>query len=627
MVRPIEPRSGERSYEGESRNQLHSAAQNFLYGGWLSGYDKGLRHLAVATAPTPTSCGFGCEIPPPKTEMLRRFAFLALGLLAPLAAADEPLPADQFWAEKGEPLLKKFCADCHSGAEAEGEFDLERYTSAEAMRGDRISWNKARKQVAFGAMPPDDVERPNNKERKLLVEAIDRALGEAGGCDLEYKPAAVTARRLNREEYNRTVRDLLSVDLRPAEAFPSDEVGDGFDNNADVLTLPPLLLEKYLDAAEQLADAAIITPEEQKELEIHQDIGGDGLTPTGPVKLDSFVRYQMSPGGSVSAEFTLPAHGKYRVTLSVYTEDTSPFDLPLELVYEAGDGKPPEVLESFAWSDPVQNRFRKDFEFPAGKLKLTARLPEGAKATGEAKGENNRRPPEPVAVISQIRVDGPQEWKDSMLPAPHQQLVTVKPQGRIGVREAAEQVLLQFARRAFRNSVTCDDVKPYVDMVVLAKERGLPYERGLEIATSAILVSPKFLYRIEAVPADAKPGSVVPLDDYQLASRLSYFLWSSAPDAALLDLADRGELQKDDVLRAQVERMLRDPRADSLFDNFAAQWLGLRNLAGTTPNVERYPAFNEDLRVTCCGRPNSCSSIFCAATAAPWNCLTAAAPF
>ncbi len=320
------------------------------------------------------------------------------------------------------------------GENAEGEFDLARFQDAASIREDRPQWTKARKQVSFGAMPPEDAELPSAQDRAKLVSIIDALLGDAGGCDLEARDESVTARRLNRTEYNRTIRDLIGLDLRPADAFPSDEVGDGFDNNANVLTLPPLLLERYLDAAEQIANAAIITPQERADLELHQEIGGDALKSEGPVNRDSFVRHRISPGGSLSARFKIPVPGKYRVSISLYTIDTSTFDAPLELCNAAG-----EVLHRFEFKQPVEGRLRQDFEFPAGELGLTIRLPEQAKVTHEAKGEDGKPGAKEVATVTEIRVDGPREWTDSMLPEHHRKIVIEKPGKNLSTEAAAEK--------------------------------------------------------------------------------------------------------------------------------------------------------------------------------------------
>jgi hypothetical protein len=488
-------------------------------------------------------------------------------------------------------LWKTYCYQCHANGLSEGEVDLGGMFNPDAVRNQRTTWTKVREVVAFGAMPPDDAKRPSPTERKKMVRYVDKLLSTFPSVVEQTPPLA--ARRLNRAEYNNTLRDLLGVDLRPADDFPSDEVGDGFDNNARVLTLPTLLMEKYFDAAEKLADAVIITPAERKEMEVDQSIGSDSLTSSGSVTRDSFFRHQLQAGGSVKATFQVPATGRYRLSVSLQRELTSRFEGCLEITDEKN-----RSLLDFPVDKQTQDRPTTEVDFSRGPVTIIAKLSDSATLIKETKGDSRGRKPDiPSVVINSLKLEGPLTWTEEMLPEHHRQIVVAYPQGafkgRNGDEDAARVVLRQLTRRAFRGPVEEIDLDRYVAIVTDALSRGKEYEEGLEIAVTAVLVSPRFLFRVES---SRSSDLRAPLDSFQLASRLSYFLWSTMPDDRLLALAEDESLLEAQVLRAEVSRMIADQRSAALFDGFAAQWLGLRNLESANPDTTLFPGFDDSLR-------------------------------
>ncbi len=367
------------------------------------------------------------------------------------AAPPAASPTQAAYAKEIVPLVKQFCGGCHSGASPAAGLALTSFPDVAAVLKARDVWANVATNVQNAHMPPDGAPHPTQAQRDLLVHWVAGTLAMGGPAEVHEH---VTLRRLNRTEYNNTIRDLLGVEFHPADDFPADDVGYGFDNIGEVLSLSPLLLEKYLSAAEKVAQAAIITPE---------------------------AAPPQQPG--------------------------TPTPLP-----------------------PFQQKINAYHPTPATREAVT------------------------------------------------------------------RKILADFARRAYRRPVTQAEVDRLVRCAMLAKREGESFERGIQLGVEAALVSPSFLFRAGADPKPSKAAVPRLLNDYEIASRLSYFLWSSMPDEALFTLAQKGKLHDPTVLSAQVKRMLRDPKAQALADNFAGQWLQLRNLANVAPDHERFPDFNDTLR-------------------------------
>jgi hypothetical protein len=387
-------------------------------------------------------------------------------------------------------------------------------------------------------------------------------------------PGRVTARRLNRTEYNNTVRDLLAIDFQPAADFPADDSGYGFDNIGDVLSLSPLLMEKYLAAAEKIAKTAILPP---------------------PLPTPTMVRHGRSenhlegkaPGLLVSHHF--PVEGDYSfVATVVFRPD------PVRLVFSL-DGQPyPATIVEDAADHWRTAEIRA--HVPAGDHTLEAELiADGPHAPDPEFESGKSAKPLRDPMVGNIEIRGPY---NPVTPPPsesyHRVFTCTDPAGPQSLT-CARIDLANLARRAYRRPVTAAEVDALTGFVEMALHQGDNFDRGMQIALTAILVSPQFLFRIEHDPDPNKPA-VHDTSQFELATRLSYFLWSSMPDEQLFELASKQELRKPQVLEAQVRRMLADPKTNALVDNFGAQWLELRNLDRTKPDPDRFPEFNDQLR-------------------------------
>ncbi|MBX3436439.1 MAG: DUF1592 domain-containing protein [Planctomycetaceae bacterium] len=371
----------------------------------------------------------------------RLFSLMLITALVapPLLCADEAehAPASTPYLTQLRPFLVQHCVDCHGGDEPVGGFTFDRYEDSAHIQTDFEFWEKVYRVLHEGSMPPADVPQPSEATMLSALAAIQQELA-AYDCGVDPHPGRVTLRRLNRTEYNNTIRDLIGIEFRPADDFPSDDVGEGFDNIGDVLSLPPILFEKYLAAAETVVEKA------------------------------------------------------------------------------HAEGRPP---------------------------------------------------------LAQVKADTPEE----------------------GIAIYSRN-LREFMARAFRRPVTDEELQRVLAIAELAFEEGVAEDDHLKIPMHAVLVSPHFLFRVERDPDPDDEDGVRALDDYELASRLSYFLWSSMPDQELFDLAAAGKLKDPETLKAQAARMLADPRSRALIDNFAGQWLQLRDLAHLQPDADLFPGFDDDLR-------------------------------
>ena len=501
-------------------------------------------------------------------------------------AVTAPDPPDPF-KKTVAPFLKTFCHECHGPETDNGGLRLDKFSSTKDVQADRKTWTKTLQYLELGAMPPPDHDtQPDSKQRQAVVGYLDKTLFDID-CDLVRDPGRVTIRRLNRAEYDNTIRDLLGVDFHPAKNFPSDDVGEGFDNIGDVLSVSPLLIEKYLDAAEQVAHKAIV-PVDPFASRNHK-LNGSQLNQNSGAKStgSSFVMFSR---GHVGAVVKFPAQGDYvlrviasadqagpdpaRITISIDNKPVKTHDIKSK---NRTDRQPLDHKLSIArGSRPIRVAFINDYYKPD-------------ETNPKLRGDRN-------AYIHAIEVIGPLEVKPEDLPKSHRQLVHFRPDKDRTPLEAARANLTPLMRRAFRRPVTAAEVNPIASFVATsAQADDETFESAMQIGLQAVLVSPHFLFRVE----HGKPGTDEAnqaLTDFELATRLSYFLWSSLPDDELFRLAEQNRLNQPDVLSQQVRRMLADPRSGSLVDNFASQWLNLRILDELTPDPKQFPEFNDDLR-------------------------------
>lgn len=517
-----------------------------------------------------------------------------LAALAVLAACAGRLAAEETaeqravkrteqWEKQIQPLMAKYCYECHGGAKTEGELSLVEFKNPQQILKERKRWNVLLQKVESGAMPSDEASlQPTKEERKSLVDWLAATLTDLD-CSGSPDPGHVTLRRLNRREYRNTVRDLVGIDYEPSREFPGDDTGYGFDNIGDVLSLPPVLMEKYLDAAEDIAAKAIDARGGKTQLDVR--VVGAKLSGAGGKR--GFLSWVLTSNGEAAANFDIPGDGEYEIRVLAFGDQAG--DEPVKLAVRA-DGKD---IEKFDLSEPA--KAEKEF-------KCRTRLAKGARKIGVAFLNDFYNPNDPKPdnrdrnlYISMVHLRGPLDAKDIQLPPLHKQILFVEPGGRTTRKEAAEQVIRRLATRAFRRPATDDEVARLVKLSEQARGEADNFEQSIQVALQAILISPHFLYRMELDPP-GQEGKPRDLNDFEVASRLSYFLWSSMPDDELMNLAAKGKLRQEGNLEKQARRMLADAKSKALAENFAGQWLELRSLEMRTPDKQLFPQYDEGLK-------------------------------
>ncbi|MCM3880873.1 MAG: DUF1592 domain-containing protein [Vicinamibacterales bacterium] len=569
------------------------------------------------------------------------------------------------------PVLQKNCFSCHSDRQHAGSLSLEALREPAAALEHQDVWVKVLDKLKAGTMPPRTMPPLSASDSAAVVGWIERLRGIGPGSTdapasigSSIDPGRVTARRLNRTEYNNTIRDLLGVTLRPADEFPVDDSGYGFDNIGDVLSMSPMLMEKYMAAARNVSKAAVFGeayPAKPTLLQrflpkkIQDDLQASGnVTPFSargalyatyhaPVdaEYEFRFRYQNFRGGEQVTTTDGPGRGAGGAR-GAGSADAPPApagappsagapqgrggrgrggfvprpitDEERRARYErARTAAPPEPLVftidgQQVYSYVVQGTT--DYEYARGESVVRVKL---------SAGDHTLRASFPgLANIADVRTqfnpDGRRklylEYLDVMgphspsadHPASFAKIFVCAPQanGRYST-DCARKIIDTFATRAYRRPATQQEVQKLMSLVAQVQKRD-SFEEGVRVAVQAVLTSPNFLFRIERDPAPtvtstspAAPKGVYPLNDYELASRLSYFLWSTMPDAALFEMAAQKRLHDPAVMRAQVERMLKDPKSASLAQNFGEQWLNLRLMDRKKPDAGKFPIVDDEL--------------------------------
>lgn len=496
------------------------------------------------------------------------------------------------WADGG-PFLRKYCVSCHGAKAPAGGLSL----------ADPVGtvWDKVVEKVSTGRMPPLGAPKPGASEVSEFVGWVEKTYVRSVAGD----PGRVTSRRLNRAEYNNTVRDLLGVALRPADEFPLDDAGYGFDTVGDVQSVSPLLMEKYIAAARRLSQVAVF---------------GESV-PSKPTKLARFMSKKsqddptpntlpFSLRGAIYGSFRFPVTGEYELRMRVGNyrprinmtprhtalfrkrnlteeEKTEFAELnkkaypPVDMVVTV-DGAP-------VYKETVEGNI--DYQYAHGETVVRVKVTAGEHAfrasfpefAGMANPQDNmntdgRR----KLFIDYVDVVGPFAVAGERV----RPLFVCTEE----TAECASRILGRLARRAYRRPVTAEEVGALTGLAAQVRNAGDSFAESIRVGVQAVLLSPHFLFRAEPVSRAATAVSA-----HELASRLSYFLWSSMPDDALAQVADDGSLRRPEVLRAQVKRMLADRRSEALVENFAGQWLGLRGLDKRKPDPKHFPDVDDEL--------------------------------
>lgn len=514
--------------------------------------------------------------------------------------------ASDDFSQNGALFLEQYCLSCHAGDQPAAELSLDSFTDNRSLIENRDIWERILDMVTTGQMPPSESDRfPPLEVSESFVEHID-AIFEDADRTAKLDPGRVTVRRLNRVEYKNTVRDLLGVDFNPTENFPADDVGHGFDNIGDVLTMSPLLMERYLEAAEAIATRVILLdpPPPSKRYQggnrlepRHDDVPDERYRLLDPIATEPWKSGPFTTGATY---FKIASDTEivYRATLYAETDSEAPVEVVLFIQGENLEvTTPPEKLARLVGVDPTADnniKVLKAFKITAREEKKRQTI--GVLLTGipniEKVGIAMLKPVEgELPGKLQIRTlwaEGPLETR----PDSHFEILACTPD--ISQADQTREVLTRLLRRGYRRPPTENEVEQLTQFVASVQAEGASWEAGVQEAIKVILCSPKFLFRLEL---DDRPqrSEPYPINEFQLASRLSYFLWSSIPDDELLELAEKKQLTAN--LESQVKRMLSAPKASELGRNFGTQWLQIQRLTTVAPDLERFPYFTGSLRL------------------------------
>ena len=530
------------------------------------------------------------------------------------ATAQEPL----------ERFLNRYCVECHRDPQASNGFLLPE-ASAGGFSESSDHWERVVRKLVTRQMPPEEAESPADEDYNAVVQILTAELDRAA-VSHPQPGRTETLRRLNRSEYRNAIRDLLAIDIDVASLLPADESSGGFDN-VTVTDLSPTLLNRYLSAAQKISRLAVGSP-------LSSPQGDTFRVPADQTQEDHTVGLPIGTRGGTLIDYTFPRTGEYEIQIRLARDRNEEVEglrdrhqlqvlLDRTVVTEFEVKPPKDGNHSAVDAHLVARVFT-----TAGPHKLGVTFIKKSPPLLETKREpyaahfNMHRHPRLTPAVFQVSIAGPLSSPSNnaalheQTPAPEQntpsrrKIFIAKPHGAEDELECAQQIIAKLLRIAYRRPIKPEDIEQplkFYNEARLAidsesngsetsKARTDRFEAGIEAALSAILVNPNFLLRIERDPADVAPQTAYRISDIELASRLSFFLWSSLPDEELLTVAERGELSELKTLEQQTRRMLADARASNLIENFAAQWLYLRNLDSITPDLRLFPDFDDNLR-------------------------------
>jgi hypothetical protein len=546
--------------------------------------------------------------------MIRTSALAALGLavagavLLPLlttpaeksASAATTAQRASFDQHTAWQTWKKYCDTCHVGPKARGGLNLEALDLSNLQDNGAI-WEKVLRKLRGQEMPPPGAPRPDAATYATLIKAIESERDRL--ADVRPTPGRPTLHRLNRAEYGNAIRDLLALEVDVSELLPPDDAGYGFDNIGDVLTVSPSLLERYLLAAGKISRQAV----------------GDIRMPPAFQTYD--VPHGLKQDERMSGAMPIGSRG------GTFIEHRFPLDGEYEILVELQRGRAQEILgngRERTLDVRLDDQRVRTFTIPASRGRR-ADINTGVRAEAE-QGYKVRMPvkagthtitaafqkdsvmPEGILFkprfdaiqshfegVGSISIGGPYNAQGPGATASREKIFVCHPTAAAEEQACAEKIITNIAHRAYRRPVSADDLPQLIALYKQGAEAG-GFEAGVRLAVQKILVSPEFIFRVEFDPADATPGNIRQVSDIELASRLSFFLWSSIPDDELLAVAERGGLSDPSMLERQVRRMLADPRSQSLVKNFAGQWLFMRNIPAVQPDPAYFPEWDENLR-------------------------------
>ena len=520
-----------------------------------------------------------------------------------LAAQNSPAPnspaqdSSSAAATANRATLDRFCIACHRGPNAVAGLHLDTFDLSN-FETNGATWEKLARKLRNREMPPADMRRPDEATYRALVDYIET--GRDRLAEAKPNPGRPTLHRLNRTEYGNAVRDLLALEIDVADLLPADDIGYGFDNIGDVLQVSPVLLERYLSTARKISRTAVgdITMPTSYETytvphRLHQLDRLDEEAPVGS-RGGTIVRHLFPVDGEYEISVTL-ARNRDDEYLGLQRErklDLRLDDQRLQLFTIAAN--PKKVVLGAGTAPDANLKIRVPVK--AGTRELAATF---LKDTVIQEGIIDRIRGDDVLTyfegVGSITVAGPFNVQGSGNTATRDRIFICRPSAPAEQEACAKKIVTNLAHHAYRRPVRPDDVTQLLALYKTGAQNG-GFESGVRLALQKILVSPDFLFRAEVDPPGAAPGTVYKISDVELASRLSFFLWSSIPDDQLLAVAESGRLSDPSVLQAQVKRMLADRRSQALVKNFAGQWLYLRNIARISPDQTSFPNFDDNLR-------------------------------
>jgi hypothetical protein len=546
---------------------------------------------------------------------------LALAALAAGALAQTPPPDPQ------QALLNQYCIVCHNQKLKTGGLELDKL-DVRNVGPNAEEWEKVVRKLRTGMMPPAGARRPDRAVLDAFAASMESELDHAAAA--HPNPGRVPLHRMNRGEYANAIRDLLAVDVDPTTLLPADDSSNGFDNIADVLGVSPALLERYVSAAAKISRLAVGDPE-TAPLDITYTVKGD-LSQTDTIE-------GLPPGtrGGTLIQHNFPLDGEYRIKVSltklsfgqVFGEGAQGQQLEVTLNGERVKlYKLEDVPMFFMREKPGTNQFPEPsvdgpieerakmspnihLEFPlkvkAGPQTLgVAFLDPGYDAIEDLVHRPMASTTDPnigmqygytaVPHVARVDITGPYNATGSGDTPSRRRIFVCHPSGPEDEIPCARKIVSNLVRRAFRRSPTDDDLETLLSFYQQERNRTGRFEAGIEMVLRRVLADPEFVFRLETPAPNARPGEPYRVSDTELASRLSFFLWSSIPDDELLNLAIQNKLHEPEVLERQTRRMLADERASALVANFAGQWLYLRQLKSAVPDSREFPDFDDNLR-------------------------------
>jgi hypothetical protein len=504
-------------------------------------------------------------------------------------------------------LLDKYCVTCHNDKLRTGGLSLQAANLNDVPKNAE-TWEKVIRKLHVGAMPPQGLPRPDKPSLDGLAAFLETSLDRAAVA--QPNPGRATMHRLNRSEYANSIHDLLGLDIDATALLPPDDESSGFDNIADVLRVSPSLMERYLSASWNISRLAVgntsivpATSTYRVRPDLSQDQHIDGLP--------------LGTRGGIVVRHNFPVDGEYiikvrlwRNTFDLMRGMEDPHQIEMSL-----DGARLRLITAGGKDDFVRMA-QNPGDFGADlDQRLTVRIPirageHSVSATtilrSEAEKDDLIKPFLRTTVdglditgdpsVDRVSIEGPFGEKSAGNTASRRKIFVCRPTGEADDLPCARTIVSALARRAYRRPVKDSDLESLLSFYQRGRNTKGGFDAGIESALQLILASPEFLFRFEPDPPDVADAAVYRVDDMALASRLSFFLWSSVPDDQLLKLASQGKLKDPAILEQQVKRMLADPKSEALVDNFAEQWLFLRNLKNSAPNLDAFPDFDDNLR-------------------------------